>query len=101
MHDGHEPIGEVTSASHPKEIDSASAHVKTSGRSIHSGDDEKNELQEQISAPRLQRRLKARHLQMIAIGMLMLLRSIAALSRKVLCSLLLPRTPSFPTMPYP
>ncbi|OBT63123.1 hypothetical protein VE03_07469 [Pseudogymnoascus sp. 23342-1-I1] len=68
MHDGPEPIAEVTSASHHKEIDSASAHIKMSSRSVHSGDDEKNELQEQVSAPKLQRRLKARHLQMIAIG---------------------------------
>jgi amino acid permease len=73
MHDGPESIAEVTSASHRKEVDSASGHIKMSSRSIHSGDDEKNELQEQVSAPKLQRRLKARHLQMIAIGMFMLL----------------------------
>lgn len=72
MHDGSDPIVEVTSASHRKESDSAPAHIKTASPSIHYGDDEKQELQEQISAPRLQRRLKARHLQMIAIGMFML-----------------------------
>jgi amino acid permease len=83
MRDGPESIAEVTSASHPKEVDSASGHIKMSSRSIHSGDDEKNELQEQVSAPKLQRRLKARHLQMIAIGMFMILHYIAALSRGV------------------
>lgn len=85
MHDGHESIAEVTSTSHPKETDGASADIKTSRQSIHYGDDEKQEFPEQVAAPRLQRRLKARHLQMIAIGMFMLLRSIAALSRPVLC----------------
>lgn len=80
MHDGSDPIVEVTSASHPKESDSAPAQIKTASPSINYGDDEKQELQEQISAPRLQRRLKARHLQMIAIGMFILLRCIASLS---------------------
>lgn len=83
MHDGPEPVAEVTSTSHPKEFDSVSAHIKTSNPSFHSGDDEKQDLQEQVAAPKLQRRLKARHLQMIAIGMFMLLCYIAALSRGV------------------
>jgi amino acid permease len=78
MHDGLESIGEVTSASHHK----ATTDIKTSP-SIRSGDDEKHELQEQVSAPKLQRRLKARHLQMIAIGMFMISQYIVALSRGV------------------
>jgi len=97
MHDGQEPIAEVTSASNPEKVDTVSTDIKTSGKSIHSGDDEKQEFQEQVAAPRLQRRLKARHLQMIAIGMFMLscfhTRSFPGSEK---CPLLLPRIPLSP-----